>query len=186
MSRRATAVLRDEHQLILRVAAAFEALLDSAGPAGPDAGDAADCITFFRLYTDACHHGKEEDLLFAALEEHGVAGDDGPVAAMREEHRYGRELVGRMAAAVELLGAGAADAPAALRRDGADYIDFIRGHIRREDDGLFDLADDIVDGSACTALCSAYDTVCARRFEGRSMAELERLAEQLIERYPAR
>lgn len=80
----ATGVLRREHQLILSVLGAFEKILDGAPPPprdgqGPGAtegspspvpvDDFEDCLTFFRSFTDACHHAKEEDVLFHELEE---------------------------------------------------------------------------------------------------------------------
>lgn len=182
MTRPATAALREEHRLILRVVAAFEAMLETAPPGGPDFDDAAAFLAFFRLFTDACHHGKEEDLLFVALEEHGAGG---PVSAMRDEHRHGRELVRRMSAALDLARGGDADARAALRREAGAYIDLIRAHIGREDGGIFDLADALVDAAGCTALCASYDEVCTRRFEGRTLTDLEDTAGTLIARYPA-
>lgn len=182
----ATAALREEHRLILRVVAAFEAMIEAAPTAGLDLDDVAAFIAFFRLFTDACHHGKEEDLLFAALEEHGIQGADGPIAALRTEHRHGRDLVRGMTATLDRARNADAAASGALRREAAAYIDLIRAHIDREDGGVFDLADGIVDGAACSALCEAYETVCARRFEGRSLADLERTAETLIARYPGR
>jgi hypothetical protein len=39
---------------------------------------------------------QEEDLLFAAMEDHRMGGEGGPIDAMREEHRIGRALVGAM------------------------------------------------------------------------------------------
>ncbi|CAN5761405.1 hemerythrin domain-containing protein [soil metagenome] len=184
----ATAVLRDEHRLILRVVEAFEAMISVPDPAALPFDDIEQAIVFFRLFTDACHHGKEEDLLFAALENQDVPGVDGPVAVMRDEHIHGRTLVGRLAGALTVardgsVGNGGSDARVApLRSAGASYIDFIRAHISKEDDGLFEMADQVVQGAACASLCDAYDTVCSRRFEGRSLDDLEALAARLIER----
>jgi len=178
----ATALLRDQHRLILKVVAAFECAM-RPDDALPPAHDVEAFITFFRLFTDACHHGKEEDLLFAAMEEHGMGGEGGPIDALRDEHRTGRALVRAMNEAAPKL--STAEAGAAFRRNAAAYVDFIRGHIAREDDGLFEVADTRIDGPACAALCDAYETVCRRRFEGVTMAHLERMAEELIESYPA-
>jgi hemerythrin-like domain-containing protein len=179
----ATAVLREQHGLILRVVSAFErAMRDDA--VLPPARDLDAFITFFRLFTDACHHGKEEDLLFAAMEDHDMGGAGGPIDAMREEHRVGRALMRTMAdAAPRLRTAGAADC-AGFRVTAGAYIEFIRGHIAREDNGLFEMADSRIEGRACAALCDAYETVCQRRFEGLSIAQLERMAEELVEAYP--
>jgi hemerythrin-like domain-containing protein len=185
----ATAVLRKEHRLILRVVEAFEAMVSMPDPAAVPLDDIEQSIVFFRLFTDACHHGKEEDLLFTALEDQDVPGVDGPLAVMRDEHVHGRMLVGRLAGALTHARDGSdadgdSDARLApLRSAGAAYIDFIRAHISKEDDGLFEMADQVVQGAACASLCDAYDTVCSRRFEGRSLEELEALAARLIDRY---
>jgi hemerythrin-like domain-containing protein len=178
----ATALLREQHRLILKVVDAFERAMRHDDVL-PPARDVEAFITFFRLFTDACHHGKEEDLLFAAMEDHGLGGAGGPIDAMREEHRIGRGLVRAMNEAAPKL--NTADARAAFRLNAGAYVDFIRGHIAREDDGLFEFADTTIEGPACAALCDAYETVCARRFEGLTMAQLERMAEELIESYPA-
>jgi hemerythrin-like domain-containing protein len=177
----ATALLREQHRLILKVVAAFERAMRN--DVLPPARDIEAFITFFRLFTDACHHGKEEDLLFAAMEDHGLGGEGGPIDALREEHRTGRALVRAMNDAAPKL--SRAEARDAFRLNAAAYLDFIRGHIAREDDGLFEVADTHIAGPACAALCDAYETVCSRRFEGLTMAQLERMAEELIDSYPA-
>lgn len=175
-----TALLREQHRLILRVVDAFERGLAAPDGELPPADDVAEFITFFRLFTDACHHGKEEDVLFDAMEEAGLSG---PLEAMREEHRVGREIVASIADALDGLRAARADAATSLRNRAAEYIDFIRGHIAREDDGIFEMADNLLAGPACRTVCDAYETVCARRFDGRSVSDLERAAAVLIDRY---
>lgn len=181
-----TAVLRDEHRLILRVVDALEVFLDrGAGPGAAD--DLGDAVTFFRLFTVACHHGKEEDLLFDAMVHEGHSREGGAIGVMLEEHRQGRELVGRMAEGVARLraegaGDGAERAWADVESAGRDYAYLLRGHIAREDGGVFDMADGTLDEPACRRLCDAYDEVCSRRFEGRSVDQLEALAARLTER----
>jgi hemerythrin-like domain-containing protein len=189
---RATEVLRQEHQLILQVAAALEQLLPpAAGSGGPDAAmmtggplpleHVRRCIMFFRLFADACHHGKEEDLLFAALEEHDADGTAGAIALMREEHTYGRTLVAQMDQAADRLARGDVLAVRSLVASALAYIDFIRDHIRKEDGGLFDVADDVLHGGACARLCDAYESACRQRFDGHTLEELESLAAAIIE-----
>jgi hemerythrin-like domain-containing protein len=166
----ATSRLREEHRLILRVADAMQALL-------ADAGDG-----FIRLFADACHHGKEEDLLFPELERAGMSRTHGPIAVMLEEHRQGRMYAGYMAEALDGARAGDEEARARLSNAGRGYVDLIRGHIFKEDHVLFQLADQAVPGPACRALCGAYDGVCGRHFEGRTKRELEELAASIGER----
>ncbi|NIP79071.1 MAG: hypothetical protein GWM90_07655, partial [Gemmatimonadetes bacterium] len=121
MGCRPTGVLRDEHRLILRVVAALEAFVES-DPASGSPDDARAFVEFFSLYTDALHHGKEEDHLFDTLVEHGFPRHQGPIAMMLQEHELGRALVRQMAAAIGPAGprhrpvAGAAGPGSLLRR----------------------------------------------------------------------
>lgn len=174
-----TRILRDEHQLILKVVGVLETLVDRGRDDAP-AVELRRCVDFFRLYTDALHHGKEEDVLFDGLADHGFPRHAGPVAMMLQEHELGRSYVRRMAGALDGM-VRDDDAWRAFRHAARSYADLLRRHIQKEDHGLFDMADAALDESACRRLCDAYDAVCARRFEGRSMEELEALAAELIE-----
>jgi hemerythrin-like domain-containing protein len=55
-------------------------------------------IEFFGTFVDRCHHGKEEELLFPALEAVGVSRDGGPIGVMLKEHQQGRDHVANMKA----------------------------------------------------------------------------------------
>lgn len=179
----ATSRLREEHQLILRVAGAMQALLGEAeGPDGLDFDTIADCITFIRLFADACHHGKEEDLLFPELEAAGLPRNQGPIAVMLYEHKQGRALTKSMSDSLGSARQGDERALATLQNAARGYIELIRGHIMKEDRILFEMADQAVRGSACDRLCGGYGAVCARRFEGHSKEELQELAERISER----
>ena len=180
----ATSVLREEHRLILGVTEVLERLLDRHGEGEPLDLDAVErCAMFFRLFADACHHGKEEDLLFTELEGHGLSRSAGPLAVMLYEHRQGREWVAGMVEA--LVGAREEDNDALSRLivSGRGYIDLIRAHILKEDHVLFDMADSMVTGPACERLCEAYDGVCEREFDGCTKAKLEGIATDLMERF---
>ncbi len=182
----ATEVLRDEHVHILEVAEVLERILDGIEQgAGPDFGSLDECVQFFRLFADACHHGKEEDLLFPELEVRGLPRQTGPIAVMLNEHRQGRAFVGHMADALPKAQKGDEQAWRILANAGRGYIELIRGHILKEDNVLFNMADTMVTGAACATLCDAYDVVCTRRFEGRTKEELEQLAGSLLDKYAA-
>lgn len=176
-----TRILRDEHQLILKVARRLDAMLALESDGDSLDYDTVDrCITFFRLFADACHHGKEEDLLFPGLIAEGMPGDSGPIAVMLYEHGLGRAFVRDMASSIEAARDGDAVAGGELRDAAHGFIDLIIAHISKEDDMLFNMADGMISGPACQTLCARYDEVCSRRFEGRSKADLEQLAEQIL------
>lgn len=178
----ATSMLREEHQLILGVVRELGVMLATDRNGDPlDYDRVARCIAFFRLFVDACHHGEEEDLLFPALEAEGIPSDTGPIAMLLDEHVQGRALVGTMATTLEDARQGDGRAGDELR-DAADaYVALLLAHIEKEDDGLFELADGVIVGPGCRDLCAGYDEVCARRFDGQTKEDLERLAREILE-----
>jgi hemerythrin-like domain-containing protein len=180
-----TQILRDQHLKILEVADVLEEVLANEPEPGAFDYDAiADCVSFIRLYADALHHGKEEALLFPELESVGMSRQAGPIAVMLYEHEQGRALIKAMADALPTAREGYVDAQRRLVHAGHGYIDLIRSHILKENNVLFDMADQMIQGPACRSLCQAYEGVCQRRFEGCTVAELERILERLRERYP--
>lgn len=180
----ATALLREEHKLILEVADALARMFAAEKDGDPLDYDAvARCVTFFRLFVDACHHGKEEVHLFPELEANGLPRDAGPIAVMLDEHEQGRALVRAMAESLEDARGEDQTANAALRSAAEGFTNLIVAHIGKENNVLFNMADDWIVGSACQDLCARYDEVCRRRFEGRTVEDLERLAGEILERH---
>lgn len=172
-------MLRDEHGRILAVVEAMTATLDR-GQRPESIETLTRCVDFFRLYTDALHHGKEEDLLFESLTDRGFSRHTGPIAVMLQEHQIGRALVRQMADALDQIGADPG-AWSALDYAARSYAGLLHRHIEREDHGLFEMADTAIDEPECRRLCDAYESVCARRFEGHTRAELEHLADEIVE-----
>jgi len=178
MSCEPTRVLRAEHRRILAVVDALTAHLDR-GRRHASVELLRSCVDFFRLYTDALHHGKEEDLLFESLAEHGFSRNSGPIHMMLHEHQIGRALVRQMATLTAQL-EDDTDAWRELNHAARSYRGLLHRHIEREDHGLFDMADQAIEEPECRRLCEAYDAVCARRFEGRTPEDLERLADEIV------
>ncbi len=178
-----TGMLREEHQLILKTLDILQVLIETGEAGDWDIDGMEECVAFFRLFADACHHGKEEDLLFPELQARGMPRDEGPIAVMLFEHKQGRAHVKQMAEALPGARDGEEASLAKLAAAGRAYITLLQGHIHKEDNVLFNMADFMVDKPGCQRLCDQYDVVCARHFEGRTKAELEELAGQLQDRY---
>ncbi|NJL18882.1 MAG: hypothetical protein HC901_00750 [Bdellovibrionaceae bacterium] len=175
-----TSVLREEHQVILRVLRAFARFLDTGQNSGNwDFQALGECISFFRLYADACHHGKEEDLLFPALESKGMPREGGPIAVMLYEHQLGRERVSVMAQALPGAQSGDAGALQRLIESGRAYIELLTEHIGKEDHCLFAMAERMIDPASCRGLCHKYHEVSCGRFEGETKQALEQIAQRL-------
>ena len=98
---KATAILMTEHRVIEQVLSVLEVMARRAEQMELlDAAAAGETLDFFRTFADGCHHGKEEGQLFPRLEARGLPREGGPTGVMMHEHQLGRDLLGRMAAAV--------------------------------------------------------------------------------------
>jgi hemerythrin-like domain-containing protein len=157
MAGTATQALRDEHQVILAVLECLAALTDQVRQGGEIDSDAfLKSIDFIRGFADKWHHAKEEDLLFPALERKGVPKEGGPIGVMLYEHDVGRRHVQRMEEALRGAAAGDEKARAALIENASGYVELLRGHIGRENNVLFEMADRVLSPDEQTRLVEQY------------------------------
>jgi hemerythrin-like domain-containing protein len=145
-----TAELRHEHEVILRALAVAERLGRALAAGEPVDRDAlAWILDFFRTFTDRCHHVKEEQHLFPALERRGVPRNGGPIGVMLDEHEEGRRLIAQMSSG------GDAQIADAIGR----YAVLLRAHIDKENGVLFPLADQVLGETEQTALVAAFEGI---------------------------
>ena len=103
--------------------------------------DLENIVEFFTVFADKCHHGKEEDILFPALEEYGIPNEGGPIGVMLAEHIVGRDNVKGMTNAIVDYKEGKDSAPKEFVRYGRSYIELLTAHIDKENNILFVMAD---------------------------------------------
>jgi hemerythrin-like domain-containing protein len=114
---------------------------------------------FFSTFVDRCHHTKEEDLLFPALEDVGISRDGGPVGVMLKEHQQGRDLVARMKAVVIEYQNGDPGAAHQFNRQAQDYVTLLEYHIDKENNVLFPMAADHLPESKLAELQKGFDRI---------------------------
>lgn len=132
-------VLRHEHDAILVALQVLDRLADQAEQGSAASDDIADFIGFLREFADTCHHGKEEGLLFPAMIAAGLPETGGPIPVMLQDHAQGRDLVAAMGrASAPLLDAES------FARAARAYSEHLRAHIRKENEVLFPMAEQIV------------------------------------------
>jgi len=95
---------------------------------------------FFSVFVDKCHHGKEEELLFPALEAVGISREGGPIGVMLNEHQQGRHLVVKMKRALTQYVNKNAGAAQQLKESADAYIALLNHHIDKENNVLFPMA----------------------------------------------
>jgi hemerythrin-like domain-containing protein len=137
--------LKKEHRGIERMLDVLTAVSARADRNEPlNTADLDAMVEFLTVFADKCHHGKEEEFLFPAMEEAGVRREGGPIGVMLAEHERGRGFIARIKAAVAGCKAGEKTAPADFSRAAGEYVSLLRAHIQKEDTVLFPMADAVL------------------------------------------
>jgi hemerythrin-like domain-containing protein len=140
-----TQVMVDEHKLILRMIALVEhntALLEEGKFRNWQFY--LDAVDFIRNYADRFHHAKEEDVLFSELVKNGMPEKQSPIEAMHMEHDQGRDHVRAMEEAAQRALEGKTGQTAIISEHARGYAELLRGHIEKENDILYPLAERIL------------------------------------------
>ena len=135
-----TASLRKDHDLIEKVIKAMESTVQLLvdGKQIPES-ILLPVIDFSKNFTDVCHHSKEENSLFPALEQAGMPRNMGPIAMMLMDHERSREIGKHMEeAAKEYFESGNATN---LTNHMKQYVEHITEHLWKENNRLFLMAE---------------------------------------------
>jgi hemerythrin-like domain-containing protein len=136
-------------------------------------------VEFIREYADRQHHGKEEDILFAAMVEVGFPRQGGPIAVMLHEHDTGRALVAELAGLAR-PGAPWSDEDRVRLADAAiGYGNLLRSHIHKEDAILYPMAEQRLPEAVARRVDEACERFDAERRARGEAQRLEALAAQL-------
>lgn len=135
-----TASLRRDHELIEKVIKAMESTIQllSDGKQIPES-ILTPVIDFSKNFTDVCHHSKEENALFPALEQAGMPRNMGPIAMMLVDHERSRELGKKMEeSAKEYINSGDARNLINFMKQ---YVEHVTEHLWKENNRLFMMAE---------------------------------------------
>jgi len=158
MKANVTQVMVDEHKLILRMIALVEKnteLLEQGKFRNWQFY--LDAIDFIRNYADRFHHAKEEDVLFIELIKNGMPEKQSPIEAMHMEHDQGRAYVRAMEDAAQKALDGETGQAVIIAENAKGYAALLRGHIEKEDEILYPLAERILPEAVRDRMLEAYD-----------------------------
>ncbi|MZQ75771.1 MAG: hemerythrin [Peptoclostridium sp.] len=97
-------------------------------------------VNFLKLFADKCHHGKEEGILFPAMEKAGIQNENGPIGELLTEHVQGRKYVAQMLASVD----GEPMKTDDFIQAASAYISLLRAHIIKENTVVFPMGDKLI------------------------------------------
>ncbi|MFY9941690.1 MAG: hemerythrin domain-containing protein [Desulfobacterales bacterium] len=153
-----TQELKNEHRGIEQMLRVLSAISEKVGRGASLHAEHMDGIMeFLAVFVDKCHHGKEEEFLFPALEAAGVPREGGPIGVLLNEHEQGRQLVAQLKGFVVGCRSGDPQAGAGIQRVAKEYVDLLNQHIAKEDNVLFPMADAKLDAARDTILFEDFE-----------------------------
>ncbi len=177
---KATADLKEEHSGIKVMLAILEKVcdrLEAGGRVDPRHPD--QILEFLQVFVDRCHHAKEEDHLFPALEYAGVPKEGGPLGAMLQDHRAGRDFIRGMGEAIPGVQRGDRPAVGRFVRNARGYRELLLAHIDKEDNVLYPMADARLSEDKDRELTKDFERVEEERVGHGKHEEFHRMMDQL-------
>lgn len=180
----ATEQLIEEHEVIKLMLSIMEEIckkLESGEKVNSDHLERI--VEFIRVFADKCHHSKEEELLFPAMEEAGVPKEGGPIAVMLIEHNYGREYVKGMSQAISKYKSGDTGASAEIVNNARGYIELLTQHIYKENNILYPIADKFLSEKKQKELHEDFERIEIERIGEGTHEKFHELIHQLQDVY---
>lgn len=169
----ATDDLRHEHEIILHLVDALDGAASRLSFKTEVAiEDLSGMVEAIRTFADSCHHGKEEDCLFPAMERVGMSREMGPIAVMLHEHEAGRRFVRGMLNGLEEIRENGESSQ--FVNNAVGYADLLRNHIFKENNILFPMAEQALSSDVQRQLKLEFDEI-----------ELDRIGEGVHEKIHA-
>jgi len=181
-----TQELSREHETILLMIRVLERISDKleAGE-NVDIGHLEKAVEFIKVFADKCHHGKEEDLLFPAMEKAGIPKTGGPLGVMISEHVSGRGFVKALADALPGIRSGNKAAARLFAENARNYGALLSQHILKEDRILYPMAEARLSPAQQDELAACFAEVGEKVIGHGKYEEYNRLLKELEATYLA-
>lgn len=181
---RPTEILKEEHKAIKLMLSILEKLcakLESGEKI--NAEHLLQIVDFIRVFADKCHHGKEEDKLFPALEEAGIPGEGGPIGVMLIEHDEGRNYVRELSDSVNKYKKGDTKVTKNIIENARNYIDLLTQHIYKEDNILYPMGERVLSKEKESELLREFEKIEEERIGHGKHEQFHLMLERLEKVY---
>jgi hemerythrin-like domain-containing protein len=176
--------LMNDHRLIERALDGLVAFADEVRrKSTDDKVELARFVGFIREFADAHHHGKEEDVLFAAMIEAGFPRQGGPIAVMLHEHDQGRAFVGQLAELSTQAAPWSADDRQRVADAAYGYSNLLHAHIHKEDAILYPMAEQRLAPEVLARVSAECERLEQQKTASGDLERLHQLAAELLARH---
>ncbi|MGM0395388.1 MAG: hemerythrin domain-containing protein [Thermodesulfobacteriota bacterium] len=147
-----------------------------------DTGHFEGILEFFEIFVDKCHHGKEENLLFPAMEQAGIPRQ-GPIEVMLSEHTTGRGHIKSIRQKFVRFQSGDTAVSEALADECEQYILLMLDHIYKENNILYPMGETRFSQEIDEKLYQDFDILETERIGTGKHEAFHQMIDQLTEIY---
>lgn len=177
---KATEVLMEEHEAVLYVLSILEKICGQIeSKKSFDHRHLSGIIDFLKIFVDKCHHGKEEDSLFAELEKAGIRKENGPIGVMLSEHTAGRGYIKQLSEAFERNLKGESGYSTKIVDAARNYTKLLVAHIEKENKVLFKMADNHLSAAIDEKLLAEFEKIETEKIGVGKHEEFHKMIEEL-------
>lgn len=134
-------ILEKEHESILKMIEVTQTILNNGDESKINLNHVEKIIDFIKNFADKYHHLKEEDVLFAEMEKHGMPREGGPIGVMLNEHDEGRAYIKLAEEGISALKLGDSSAINQIKDNLLNYCTLLTNHIYKENNILYPMAE---------------------------------------------
>lgn len=140
-------------------------------------------LEFIKIFADKCHHAKEQELLFPAMEKAGIRREQGPIGVMFAEHNKAREHFKTFSEATTQFKSGNSKAAAKIVENAKAYIRILFAHIDKEDEVLYPMADSRLSEKEQEELAKEFELIETERIGPGKHEQFHKVLEDLKKIY---
>ena len=183
---KAVEILYDEHEQIMKMLNVIETMISRAENSGSiEPSHLSKALDFLRGYADACHHAKEENMLFPALESAGIPRQNGPIGIMLHDHVMGRNFISGIAESMQSYNSGNGDSINGIIDNARSYILLLRNHIEKENKILFPMVERVLSSEKLTDLADRFEAFETEEQKNGNHSKFEKILSSLESIYPS-
>lgn len=177
--------LMHEHQFIIQVMGSLESFARAVEDGRcEDRARLGEYVEFTREFADHCHHRKEEDGLFRAMQAHGLSREAGPLAVMYADHDTGRQHVAALEVIARGVGPLAPDERRTVVMHARELAAHMVYHIAKEDRVLYPMAEQMLPAATMNHLEANFERIEREEMGAGEHERLHALAKGLLTAFP--
>lgn len=179
-----SAVLEAEHDVIRQLLRALNGMAHTVERVPIPRQDLDDALETIAGFADACHHAKEEKVLFPALRRASKESER-VVRELEGDHKAGRKIVRAMRDAAPGAASGDVASQEGFAHAARLYAKMLEMHIRHENERLYPLMERVLSPAERERVAEEFERVEREETGAGVHQKYERIVERLAGTYAA-